>query len=106
MESRSKSSGTTRETSLASSHPPPPPPKVSSISTKNENEGVNSNRSHEVPGKSSTDGSSSADAAGKTGGISLDAISKAKATLLKRKELQVKMKKIPMVSFLIHYFNQ
>lgn len=88
-----KAFGTPHETPLAPSHPPS---KVSSISTKHENEGVNSNRSHEVPGKSSTDGSS-ADA-GKSGGISLDALSKAKATLLKRKELAEKMKKIPMLN--------
>ncbi|XP_071702486.1 protein RDM16-like isoform X3 [Rutidosis leptorrhynchoides] len=44
----------------------------------------------------STDGSS-ADA-GKSGGISLDALSKAKATLLKRKELAEKMKKIPLLN--------
>ncbi|KAM0057366.1 putative U4/U6 small nuclear ribonucleoprotein Prp3 [Helianthus debilis subsp. tardiflorus] len=40
----------------------------------------------------STDGNSSA---GKSRGISLDALSKAKATLLKRKELAEKMKKYP-----------
>ncbi|KAL4569218.1 hypothetical protein LXL04_024853 [Taraxacum kok-saghyz] len=94
--SRSKAYGTPHETPLASSLPPPPPPKVSSISSKHENEGVNSNRSHEVPGKSSTDGTSTD--AGKSGGISLDALSKAKATLLKRKELAEKMKKIPMLN--------
>ncbi|KAK9074874.1 hypothetical protein SSX86_003193 [Deinandra increscens subsp. villosa] len=90
--SHGKEFGISRETPLASGHPLP---KVSSISTKHENEGVNSNRSHEVPGKSSTDGNSSA---GKSGGISLDALSKAKATLLKRKELAEKMKKIPMLN--------
>ncbi|XP_071729162.1 protein RDM16-like [Rutidosis leptorrhynchoides] len=58
LESHNK---TLRETSVAPSHPPPS--KVSSISSKHENKGVNSNRSHEVP--------------------SADAISKAKATLLK-----------------------
>ncbi|KAJ0440290.1 putative U4/U6 small nuclear ribonucleoprotein Prp3 [Helianthus annuus] len=90
--SHSKASGISRETPLALSHPPS---KVSSLSTKHENEGVNSNRSHEVPGKSSTDGNSSA---GKSRGISLDALSKAKATLLKRKELAEKMKKIPLLN--------
>ncbi|CAI9280459.1 unnamed protein product [Lactuca saligna] len=44
----------------------------------------------------STDGTSTD--AGKSGGISLDALSKAKATLLKRKELAEKMKKIPMLN--------
>ncbi|XP_071702485.1 protein RDM16-like isoform X2 [Rutidosis leptorrhynchoides] len=93
LESHIKASGTRQETSLGYSHPPT---KVSSIYIKHENEGVNSNRSHEVHGKFSTDGSS-ADA-GKSGGISLDALSKAKATLLKRKELAEKMKKIPLLN--------
>ncbi|XP_022012233.1 protein RDM16 isoform X2 [Helianthus annuus] len=44
----------------------------------------------------STDGNSLD--AGKSGGISLDALSKAKATLLKRKELAEKMKKIPLLN--------
>ncbi|XP_071692486.1 protein RDM16-like isoform X1 [Rutidosis leptorrhynchoides] len=96
LESHNKAFGTPRETSLAPSQPPSSS-KVSLISSKHENEGVNSNRSHEVPGKSSTDGNS-ADAAGKSGGISLDVLSKAKATLLKRKELAEKMKKIPMLN--------
>ncbi|KAK9065041.1 hypothetical protein SSX86_016424 [Deinandra increscens subsp. villosa] len=91
--SHSKALGTLHESPLVPSHPPA---KVSLISTKNENEGVNSNRSHEVPGKSSTDGNSLD--AGKNGGISLDALSKAKATLLKRKELAEKMKKIPLLN--------
>ncbi|KAD3640557.1 hypothetical protein R6Q59_003301 [Mikania micrantha] len=90
--SHSKEFGISRETPLA---PSLSPPKVSKISTKHENEGVNSNRSHEVPGKSSTDGNSSES---KSGGISLDALSKAKATLLKRKELAEKMKKIPLLN--------
>lgn len=92
LESRNKAFGTPPESSLAPSHPPP---KVSSISTKHEIEEIKSNRSHEVE-KSSTDGSS-ADAS-KSGGISLDALSKAKATLLKRKELAEKMKKIQMLN--------
>ncbi|KAJ0445655.1 putative U4/U6 small nuclear ribonucleoprotein Prp3 [Helianthus annuus] len=70
--SHSKASGISRETPLALSHPP-----------------------SKVPGKSSTDGNSSA---GKSRGISLDALSKAKATLLKRKELAEKMKKIPLLN--------
>ena len=85
--------GTPHETPLAPNHHPS---KVSLISTKHENEGVNSNRSHEVPGKSSTDGSS-ADAA-KSGSISLDALSKVKANLLRQKELAERLKKIPLVS--------
>ncbi|PWA79842.1 hypothetical protein CTI12_AA202990 [Artemisia annua] len=89
----SKAFGTPHETPLAPSHHPS---KVSLISTKHENEGVNSNRSHEVPGKSSTDGSS-ADA-GKSGSISLDALSKVKANLLRQKELAERMKKIPLLN--------
>ncbi|XP_071692332.1 uncharacterized protein [Rutidosis leptorrhynchoides] len=58
-----------------------PPSKVSPLSSKHENEGVNSN-------------GTCADA-GKSGGISRDAISKAKATLLK---LAAKMKKTPMLN--------
>ncbi|XP_022012232.1 protein RDM16 isoform X1 [Helianthus annuus] len=90
---RNKALGTPHETPSVPEHHIP---KVSLISTKTENEGVNSNRSHEVPGKSSTDGNSLD--AGKSGGISLDALSKAKATLLKRKELAEKMKKIPLLN--------
>uniref|UniRef100_A0A7N0UES0 Uncharacterized protein n=1 Tax=Kalanchoe fedtschenkoi TaxID=63787 RepID=A0A7N0UES0_KALFE len=71
----------------------PPSTKVSSITTTNENKGVNNNSIHEVPGKSSTDGASSA--AGKTGNLSLDAIAKAKKALQKRKEIEEKMKKLP-----------
>ncbi|KAI3764609.1 hypothetical protein L2E82_14620 [Cichorium intybus] len=93
--SRSKEFGTPHETLFASIHPPFS--KVSPISTKPENEGVNSNKSHEVPGKCSTDGTSTTDA-DKIGGISLDALSKANATLLKRKELAEKMKRIPMLN--------
>ncbi|KAA0060499.1 polyadenylate-binding protein 3-like isoform X2 [Cucumis melo var. makuwa] len=50
------------------------PIKVSSISTTNENKGVSITRSHEVHGKSSTDGTSST--AGKSGNLSLDALTK------------------------------
>lgn len=72
-------------------------PKVSSIYTTNENKGVIVNRSYEVPGKSSTDGTTSA--AGKSGGLhSLDALTKARITLQKQKEISEKLKKIPLVS--------
>jgi U4/U6 small nuclear ribonucleoprotein PRP3 len=80
----------------------PFPTKVSSISTTNENKGVSITRSHEVPGKSSTDGSSSA--AGKSGSLSsLDALAKAKKALQMQKELSEKLKKIPLVSCLSQY---
>ena len=46
------------------------PTKASSISTTNENKGVTVTRSHEVPEKSSTNGTSSI--AGKTESLSLD----------------------------------
>ncbi|KAL6326713.1 hypothetical protein AAG906_010887 [Vitis piasezkii] len=82
------------ETSLAPSLPPPT--KVSSISTTNENKGVSITRSHEVPGKSSTDGTTSA--AGKSGNLSLDALAKAKKALQMQKELSEKLKKIPCSS--------
>ncbi|KAL5732284.1 hypothetical protein ACHQM5_004926 [Ranunculus cassubicifolius] len=72
----------------------PPPTKVSSISTPNENKGVSVTRSHEVPGKSSTDGTTSA--AGKSGNLSLEAIVKAKELLQKQKELKEKLKKLPL----------
>lgn len=74
----------------------PLPTKVSSISNTNENKGVSITRSHEVPGKSSTDGTSSA--AGKSGSLSLDALAKAKKALQMQKELAEKLKKIPLVS--------
>ncbi|XP_041000389.1 protein RDM16 [Juglans microcarpa x Juglans regia] len=73
----------------------PIPTKVSSISTTNENKGVSITRSHEVPGKSSTDGTSSA--AGKSGSLSLDALAKAKKALQMQKDLSEKLKKIPFV---------
>ena len=89
-------SGSLPETSLAPSHPLPT--KVSSITTTHENKGVSITRSHEVPGKSSTDGTSSTSTAGKTGSLSLDALAKAKRALQMQKELAEKMKKIPLVS--------
>ncbi|KAL5074526.1 hypothetical protein RYX36_013510 [Vicia faba] len=77
---------------------PPPPPipiKVSSISTTNENKGVSITMSHEVTGKSSTDGSSST--AGKPGSLSIDALAKAKKALQMQKELPEKLKRIPQI---------
>ncbi|CAH1421652.1 unnamed protein product [Lactuca virosa] len=76
----SKPYGTPHETPLAPSHPHPPSKVSSSLSTKHETEGVDS-----------------ADA-GKIGGISLNALSMAKATLLKHKALAEKMKKIPLLN--------
>ncbi|KAL8551924.1 hypothetical protein ACS0TY_000826 [Phlomoides rotata] len=73
-----------------------PATKVSSISKTNENKGVNINRSHEAPGKSSTDGTASD--AGKSGGMSLDALTKAKRALQMQKELAERMKKIPSLN--------
>lgn len=86
------------EISLAPSLPAPT--KVSSISTTNENKGVSITRSHEVPGKSSTDGTS---AAGKSGSLSLDALAKAKKALQMQKELSEKLKKIPLVNSSIDF---
>ncbi|KAJ0456304.1 hypothetical protein HanIR_Chr15g0760881 [Helianthus annuus] len=64
------------------------------LGTPHETPSVPEHHIPKVPGKSSTDGNSLD--AGKSGGISLDALSKAKATLLKRKELAEKMKKNPL----------
>ncbi|KAK4487829.1 hypothetical protein RD792_003565 [Penstemon davidsonii] len=89
-------SRTSPDTVVAHGHSPAT--KVSLISKTNENKGVNSNRSHEVPGKSSTDGKASD--AGKSGGLSLDALAKAKRALQMQKELAERMKKIPSVSSL------
>ncbi|GAU12127.1 hypothetical protein TSUD_00930, partial [Trifolium subterraneum] len=77
---------------------PPPsfPIKVSSISTTNENKGVSITRSHEVTGKSSTDGSSST--AGKPGSLSIDALAKAKKALQMQKDLKEKLKRIPQLN--------
>ena len=86
------------ENSLAPSLPAPT--KVSSIST-NENKGVSITRSHEVPGKSSTDGTTSA--AGKSGSLSLDALAKAKKALQMQKELSEKLKKIPLVNSSVNF---
>lgn len=97
VESITRASRTVPESSLAAGHSFPT--KVSSISTTNENKGVSVNRSHEVHGKSSTDGASSA--AGKSGSLSLDALAKAKKALQMQKELSEKLKKIPLVRILI-----
>lgn len=74
----------------------PPITKVSSVTTINENKGVSITKFHEVPGKSSTDGTTSA--AGKSANLSLDALAKAKKALQMQKELSEKLKKIPQVS--------
>ncbi|KAM7271041.1 hypothetical protein ACFE04_030255 [Oxalis oulophora] len=89
-----KSSGNVPESSLVTNNPLQT--KVSSNSTTNENKGVTITRSHEVPGKSSTDGAPSA--AGKTGNLSLDALAKAKKALQMQKELAQKMKKLPLLN--------
>ncbi|XP_057476691.1 protein RDM16-like isoform X1 [Actinidia eriantha] len=79
------------ETSFAPSHSPST--KVSSISTTNENKGVNITGSHEVPGKSSTDGTASA---GKSGNLTLDALAKAKRALQMKKDLQERLNRLPL----------
>ncbi|GFY84616.1 pre-mRNA-splicing factor 3 [Actinidia rufa] len=79
------------ETSFANSRSPPT--KVSSISTTNENKGVNITGSHEVPGKSSTDGTASA---GKSGNLTLDALAKAKRALQMKKDLQERLNRLPL----------
>jgi U4/U6 small nuclear ribonucleoprotein PRP3 len=94
LESFTKTPSNQPETSVAPVHPLPT--KVSSISNTNENKGVSIARSHAVPGKSSTDGTSSA--AGKSGNLSLDALAKAKKALQMQKELSEKLKKLPLVS--------
>lgn len=98
LESFDKTSSMLPETSMAPVHSLLT--KVSSISNTNENKGVSITRSHEVPGKSSTDGTSPA--AGKSGSLSLDALAKAKKALQMQKELSEKLKKIPLVSYLIY----
>ncbi|KAL9402570.1 hypothetical protein Peur_006419 [Populus x canadensis] len=94
LESFTKTPSNQPETSVAPVHPLPT--KVSSISNTNENKGVSIARSHAVPGKSSTDGTSSA--AGKSGNLSLDALAKAKKALQMQKELSEKLKKLPLSS--------
>ena len=82
--------------------------KVSSISTTNENKGINITGSHEVNGndKSSTNGTPAT--AGKVGAPSLDALALATKTLQRQKERNEKMdkmKKLPMVCFTAHCFK-
>ncbi|XP_024176819.1 protein RDM16 isoform X1 [Rosa chinensis] len=77
------------ETSPPPSHPHPT--KVYSISTTNENKGVSITRSHEVHGKSSTDGTSST--AGRSGNLPPGELDKIKNLLAKRKELADKLNK-------------
>ncbi|CAI0411550.1 unnamed protein product [Linum tenue] len=93
------SSSLTQLSSIAGSSVAPDfsvPIKVSSISNTTENKGVSITRSHEVPGKSSTDGSSST--AGKSGSSSHDALAKAKKAIEMKKELQEKLKKLKMLT--------
>ncbi|KAL1218714.1 Protein RDM16 [Cardamine amara subsp. amara] len=72
--------------------------KVSSINTTDENKGVSIVRSHEVPGKSSTDGRTSSTAGNSSANFSRDAIAKAKILVEKQKELAVKMKRLPLLN--------
>ncbi|KAI3936118.1 hypothetical protein MKW92_004318 [Papaver armeniacum] len=60
---------------------------VCSISTTNENKGVNITRSDEVPGKSSADGTA-ASVVAKSGNLSLAALEKAKRALQMKKQAQ------------------
>lgn len=71
--------------------------KVSSISTTDENKGVSIVRSHEVPGKSSTDGRTSSVAGKTSGNLSLDAVAKAKRAIQMGKGLADKLKNLPLV---------
>ncbi|CAN1174124.1 Protein RDM16 [Linum perenne] len=71
------------------------PSKVSSISNTNENKGVSVTRSHEVPGKSSTDGTSSI--AGKSGKSSFD-LAKAKNTVEMKKDIRQKLERMRMLN--------
>lgn len=73
------------------------------IYTTNENKGVSITRSHEVHGKSSTDGTSST--AGRSGNLSLDDVEKIKKALQKQKELTEKLKKIPQVLYPRKFVN-
>uniref|UniRef100_A0A1J3JCN3 U4/U6 small nuclear ribonucleoprotein Prp3 n=1 Tax=Noccaea caerulescens TaxID=107243 RepID=A0A1J3JCN3_NOCCA len=68
--------------------------KVSSISTTDENKGVSIVRSHEVPGKSSTDGRTSSTAGKSSTDLSLDARAKAKRAIQLGKGLKDKLKNL------------
>uniref|UniRef100_A0A0C9RNL1 TSA: Wollemia nobilis Ref_Wollemi_Transcript_8155_3912 transcribed RNA sequence n=1 Tax=Wollemia nobilis TaxID=56998 RepID=A0A0C9RNL1_9CONI len=72
--------------------------KVSTVFTTNvvENKADNIARSHEVIGKTSTDGTAST--AGKGGSLSLGALAKAKKALQIQKELSEKLKKLPQLN--------
>lgn len=100
MESLNVSSRFASEINPANNHTST---KVSSISTTNENKGVNITGSHEVTGKSSTDGTPST--AAKSGNISFDALAKAKKALQMQKELAEKLKKIPLVCSCVYLLN-
>ncbi|XP_049404921.1 protein RDM16-like isoform X1 [Solanum stenotomum] len=72
-----------------------PATKVSSISTTNENKGVNINRFHKVLGKSSTDGA--ARDTGKSATLSIDAKGNANDLKQRHKVLKEKLKRIPLL---------
>lgn len=95
MQGASSYSSIASETSLAPSQTLLT--KVSSISTKDENKGVSIVRSHEVPGKSSTDGKTSSTAGKSSANLSLDAIAKAKKAIQLGKGLADRMKNLPSV---------
>ena len=98
----SYSSTALETTSLAPRHTLPT--KVSSISTKDENKGVSIVRSHEVHGKSSTDGRTSGQS---SSNLSLDALAKAKKAIQLGKGLADRFKKLSSVRYpdlCIHLF--
>ncbi|KAF3509378.1 hypothetical protein F2Q69_00008173 [Brassica cretica] len=88
----SYSSTALETTSLAPRHTLPT--KVSSISTKDENKGVSNVRSHEVHGKSSTDGRTSSTAGESSASSSLDALAKAKKAIELGKGIADRFKKL------------
>ncbi|WZZ10484.1 hypothetical protein YC2023_096405 [Brassica napus] len=89
----SYSSTALETTSLAPRHTLPT--KVSSISTKDENKGVSIVRSHEVHGKSSTDGRTSSTAGESSASLSsLDALAKAKKAIELGKGIADRFKKL------------
>ncbi|KAL3338201.1 hypothetical protein AABB24_030381 [Solanum stoloniferum] len=73
-----------------------PATKVSSISTTNENKGVNINRFHKVLGKSSTD--EAARDTGKSATLSIDAKGNANDLKQRHKVLKEKLKRIPLLN--------